>query len=173
MKAMKAALAAVYLLAAGPALAALAVPASVEDLARASDTVVRGRVVKVSARWSSDGKRISTYAEVEPAGVWRGSAPTRVTVVVPGGVVGDIGQRVDGAPTFSEGEDVVVFLAQAGATAFRVQGLAQGKFAVVDGVARPEVSHLGFVDRPALRAGERRAEAMAVEELEQRVRAAK
>jgi len=162
----------VVLLASGPALAALAVPASVEELARSSDAVVRGRVVKVAARWSSDGKRFSTYAEVEPSSVWRGSAPPRVTVVVPGGVVGNIGQRVDGAPAFAEGEEVVLFVAAAG-PAFRVQGLAQGKFAVVNGVARPDLSHVGFVDRPALRAGERRVEVMAVEELEQRVRAAR
>jgi hypothetical protein len=67
-----------------PAVAAQGVAASVEDLARAS--VVRGRVVATTARWS-DG-RIYTYAEIEVSDSFRGSAPARVTVVTPGGEVG-------------------------------------------------------------------------------------
>jgi hypothetical protein len=158
---------------AAPALASLAVPVSVEDLARSSDAVVRGRVVKLTARRSNDGSRIFTYAEVEPTAVWRGSAPARVTVVVPGGVVGDIGERVDGAPTFSEGEEVVLFVGKLGGHEFQVHGMAQGKFAVAKGQARPSLSRLGFVDGRALRKGERRAEPMAVDELERRVREAR
>ncbi len=167
-------LASLFLLAAAvTAQASLAVPASVEDLARSSDAVVRGRVVSLQARRSSDGRRISTYAEVETAGVWRGAAPAHVTVVVPGGVVGRIGQRVDGAPTFSEGEEVVLFLGKTDGRFFRVHGLGQGKFSVSSGEARPDVADFTFVGGTALRAGERRAEAMAVGELERRVRAAR
>jgi hypothetical protein len=69
-----------------PAVAAQGVAASVEDLARASEVVVRGRVVATTARWS-DG-RIYTYAEIEVSDSFRGSAPARVTVVTPGGEVG-------------------------------------------------------------------------------------
>jgi hypothetical protein len=155
---------------AAPAVAALAVPASIEDLARGSDAVVRGRVASVTSRWV--GKRIYTFAEVETASVWRGSVPARVTVVTPGGVVGGIGQRADGAALFAGGEDVVVFLARAEAGAFRVSGLAQGKFAVSGSVARPDLTHTSFLAAP-LRAGERRSEEMQVDELERRVRSAR
>ena len=154
------------------ASAAVAVPASVEELARTSDAVVHGRVRSVGARWSSDGRRIFTRVEVEVATVLLGSAPSRLTVVVPGGVVGDLGQRVDGAAAFAGHEEVVVFLERTDGSAFRVRGLAQGKFSVANGVARPDLSHLAFAPR-ALRAGERRAEAMAVEELERRVKGAR
>lgn len=156
-----------------PAAAALAVPASVEDLARASDAVVRGKVARVTARWTADQKRIFTFAEVETAAVWRGSAAARVSVAVPGGEVGGIGQRVDGAPRFGEGEEVVLFLGKAEAGHYRVRGLAQGKFTVVAGQATPDLAHTELVPGAALKAGERRAEGMAVDELERRVRAAR
>src|SRR5512142_702760 len=114
MNTMKALLCLLVLACAGSAMAAVAVPVSVEDLARGSDAVIRGRVAKQSSHWSSDHRRILTDVEVETSSVWRGSAPSRVTVVVPGGVVGDIGQRVDGAPALSDGEDVALFLEKAG-----------------------------------------------------------
>jgi hypothetical protein len=162
-----------FLLAAAPARAMLAVPATVEDLARSSDAVLRGKVLGVSARWAEDQRRIVTYVDVAPTSVWRGSAPARVTVLVPGGIVGDIGQRVDGAPGFSKGEEVVVFLAAAEDRAFRVTGLAQGKFTVDGAAARPQLSRVSFVPRAGVRAGERLVEQMDVAELERRVRSAK
>src|SRR5690242_10651550 len=110
---MRTALALLLLAVAAPASAMLAAPASVEELARSSQAVVRGRVASVSSRWSDDQARIFTYVEIQPASVWRGSPGARVTVLVPGGVVGPIGQRVDGAPAFAKGEDVVVFLSAA------------------------------------------------------------
>ena len=160
----------VALAAAAPARAAVMLPASVEDLARSSQAVVRGRVARMTSRWSDDQRRIFTYVEIEPASVWRGTPPARVTVLVPGGVVGDIGQRVDGAAAFARGEEVVVFLSEAEAGTFRVTGLAQGKFSVAGGTAAPDLGHVSFAAPARLPAGERRAEAMDVAELEQRVR---
>ena len=162
-----------FLLAAGPARAMLAVPATVEDLARSSDAVLRGKVVSVSSEWAEDQRRIFTRVEVAPTSVWRGSARARVTVLVPGGVVGRIGQRVDGAPGFAKGEEVVVFLTGAAPGSFRVNGLAQGKFRVDGPAARPQLAQVGFVPRAELRAGERLVEPMDVAELERRVRSVK
>ena len=171
MKASKALLCMLFLAQVAPAAAALAVPASVEDLARGSDAVVRGRVAKVTPHWSSDHRRILTDAEVETSSVWRGTAASRVTVVVPGGVVDGIGQRVDGAPTFAQGEDVALFLERAGDGRYRVHGLGQGKFSIAAGQASPQLSGMTLTPGAALKGGERRAEAMGVAELEQRVRA--
>jgi len=155
---------------ASPAVAAQAVATSVEDLARASDVVVRGRVISTTARWSEG--RIYTFAEVQVSASLRGTAPARITAITPGGVVGDVGQRVDGAAVFTSGEEVVVFLGRSQGGTYRVNGLAQGKFAVEGKVARPDVSRLDFVANQ-VRAGERRAEAMSVDELETRVRSAR
>ncbi len=169
MMTLRTVVALVALALARPSLAGLAVPASVEDLTRTSDVVVRGRVASVSARRSSDGRRVLTYVEVEVSTAWHGNVPQRITVVVPGGVVGNIGQRVEGAPAFSQDEQVVLFLGKVGST-FRVRGLAQGKFSVVSGQAQPDLSGLTFAPGRRLRASERRVEAMGVDELERRVR---
>ena len=56
---------------------------------------------------------------------------------------------------------------------YRVTGLAQGKFEVSGARARPDLSETAFVPRAALRAGERRVETMALDELERRVRSAR
>jgi hypothetical protein len=157
------------LLAASPAVAAQAVALSVEGLARSSDAVVRGRVLKVTATLAQEGRRVFTLVDVEVASTWRGAAARTVRVIVPGGEAGGIGQRVEGAPSFAEGEEVVVFLHRAEAGAYRVAGLAQGKFSVAGPSAAPDLSRTAFVARQ-VGPGERSAEAMPVAELEQRVR---
>jgi hypothetical protein len=146
--------------------------ASVEALARGSDLVVRGLVERRTSRWSVDSRRIFTFVEVRPTCAWKGRATGPVTVLVPGGVVGRIGQRVDGAPAMEEGEEVVLFLKQAEASTWRVEGLAQGKFRVDGLVARPELSGTVVLPGPPPGADERLAEPMALEELERRVRRA-
>jgi hypothetical protein len=153
-----------------PALATAAERVSVEALARASDAVVRGRVERRASR--RVGPRIYTDVEVRAADVWRGGAPAVVKVVVPGGVVDGIGQRVDGAPSFTPGEEVVVFLSAGLRGEFRVNGLAQGKFRVEAGLVRPDLSGTVFLGGEAAR-GERIVEAMSVDELERRVREAR
>lgn len=169
---MRLAVAAAFLLAALPAAGAQAVAVSVEELARASDVVLRGSVVSATPRRSEDRRRVLTWFAVRTAATLRGSAPALVQVVVPGGVEGDLGQRMDAAPTLAVGEDVIVFLSRAGPEAFHVTGLAQGKFAVAGAAARPDLSQLTFV-RTSVRPGERRAEEMPLGELERRVRRAR
>jgi transcriptional regulator GlxA family with amidase domain len=159
------------LLAASPALAAQAVALSVEALASGADAVVRGRVMQKSATVSEDGRRVFTLVDVEVADTWRGSAPRTVRVIVPGGVAGNLGQRVEGTPAFVEGEEVVVFLHRAEAGGFRVAGLAQGKYSVAAATATPDLSQLHFVGRQVA-PGERLTEAMPLAELERRVRSA-
>jgi hypothetical protein len=173
MHVVKAAAALVLAAAAGSALAAVAVPASVEGLARSSDAVVRGTVLAARSRWTADRLRIVTSVELGVASTWRGAAPARIVVLVPGGVVGDLGQRVDGLASFEPGEEVVAFLVRPGGTdPWRVTGGAQGKFTVRAGRARPDLGRTTFVAAP-LAPGERRAEEMPLGELERRVRAAR
>lgn len=161
---------AALLLPAAPALAALANQASVEDLARTSDAVVRGKVVSQTSRWV--GKRIVTDVDIQTSALWRGNAPQRVKVTVPGGVMGDLGQRVDGMASFTEGEDVVVFLARGSDGRWRVNGAAQGKFTVEAADARPDLGQVRFL-RSDVKSGERAAERMSVAELERRVKEAR
>jgi hypothetical protein len=149
--------------------AAVAVRTSVEELARSSAAVVRGKVERKRSYWA--GPRIHTEVEVRSSEVWRGDAPPVVKVTVPGGVVGDIGQRVDAAPSFRAGEEVVVFLSST-AGRHAVNGLMQGKFSVDGAVARPALGDATLLPR-SLRAGERAVEEMSLAELERRVKEAR
>jgi hypothetical protein len=78
---------------------------------------------------------------------------------------------VDAAPTFTEGEEVVVFLARQGPV-WRVMGHALGKYRVEGTGAAPGLEHAQVLPRP-LPAGERAAGPMPVAELERRVKAAR
>src|SRR5690242_11069224 len=102
------------LLSAVPARGAQAVAVSVEELARASDAVVRGRVTSFRAQRTDDGLRVFTTYEIRTSAVLRGRAPGVARVVVPGGIVGRFGQRVDAAPALASQEEVVLFLRRAG-----------------------------------------------------------
>lgn len=163
-------LAALLLLAHASARAATFVETSVEDVARSSHAVVRGTVVRREGRLTADG-RVVTLVEVAVASVWRGQAERTVTLVVPGGVAGGIGQRVDGAASFADGEEVVVFASREGPT-WTVSGHALGKYRVVGDEARPGLGGAAVLPR-ALARGERRVGAMSVGELERRVREAR
>ena len=157
------------ILMASPAFGAEATALSVEGLTRASDSVVRGQVRKMTSMLSDDGRRIFTLVDVDDTSTWRGDRVASVQVIVPGGVVGGIGQRVDGAPTFAGGEEVVVFLNRAEAGGYRVAGLAQGKFSVAGMNASPELSRTHMVAE-RIGPGEHRAEGMSVADLERLVR---
>jgi hypothetical protein len=158
--------------AAGPAAAATFVATTVEDVARTSDAVVRGRVVGTAARATRDG-RIVTEVELAVEDAWKGAPEASVRLVVPGGRLPDVAMRVDAAPEFEAGEEVVVFLAR-GAGGWHVNGLALGKFRVVAGEARPASAGAAVLPRAApLPAGEKQVGPMPVAELERRVRAAR
>jgi hypothetical protein len=159
-----------FLALASSAAASTFVAASVEEVARSSEAVVRGRVVAAAGRATRDG-RIVTDVDVEVASAWKGAPERTVRIVVPGGSLGWIALRVEGAPTFAPGEEVVVFLAREG-RAWRVNGYGLGKYRVVGAEARPGLGASEVVPR-APGAGERLVGTMAVAELERRVRAAR
>lgn len=162
-------LAAVLLALAGPAAAATFFETSVEEMARTSDAVVRGRVAGAASRFTRDG-RIVTEVEIAVDGAWKGNASAVLRLVVPGGSVGGIAQTVDAAPRFEEGEEVVVFVTRRGA-AWLVNGHALGKYRVEGAEARSALGGAKVLPR-ALPAGERAVGTMGVAELEARVRAA-
>lgn len=80
-----------------------------------SDVVVRVTVDKHEARWVTP-RRIATLYEVRVVEVLRGElqpveqSTQRLIVGLPGGAVGDIGQRVGGVPELHDGAEYVLFL---------------------------------------------------------------
>src|SRR5262249_34897140 len=123
----------------------------VAALTRASQCVVRAPVSSVSSQRSRSG-RITTSVELERLETWAGLDLPTLRMSVPGGVVGEIGQRVEGAPSFVAGEEVVLFLAARG-TVFQPVGLGQGVWRVGRGTRAPpgraEPPDRGLLVRPA------------------------
>lgn len=111
-----------------PAFATTVVALDVPGLARAADSIVQGKVLKIDVRASKDGRRITTHIQVAVSEALKGQ-PTTVEIEQPGGELGDVGQRVSGTAKFAVGDEVVVFLEQHGPR-FLLVGMAQGKFKI-------------------------------------------
>ena len=105
-------------------------PADVASLTAASDAVVHARVVRKSSAFGSGGGKIFTTVVLRTLETWKGAPAGEVTVLVPGGEVGELSQTVQGAAAFAQDEEVVVFLRQRGAGVYAVERFALGKFAV-------------------------------------------
>jgi hypothetical protein len=99
----------------------------VTALAKSAAVVVRARVLASEARWTADRARIVTDTELEVLEAWKGAPAARIVVMQPGGIVGELGQKVDGVARFEPGEEVVVFLEPRG-DRFSVAGMTQGAF---------------------------------------------
>jgi len=102
---------------------------SLENLCSRSGVIVRGEVVARAAAWK--GGRIYTRVSLRVTHSLRGSHRAGQTVSFwhLGGRVGRHAQIVRGAPAFTRGERVVVFLSRRGGRLF-VTGMAQGRFSI-------------------------------------------
>lgn len=167
----------------GVAQASVMIEASIQELAREAEVVARGTVVSTESRWSSDGRRIFTVVRLRVDEAWKGKPAEEVEIRVPGGSLDGIGQIVQGAARFQEGEEVVVFLQPAGKVRLpdqpmNVVSMAQGKLEIrADAagveIAAPNLEGMQLVERKAPHTREVEAPApRPVAEIEQLVRAA-
>jgi hypothetical protein len=85
-----------------------------EKVADAASIVV-GRIVSQESSWDANRQRILTYSKIAVEKTLKGSPAQEVTIVTPGGTVGDIAQDYVGVPRFHTGDDNVVFVRQTGA----------------------------------------------------------
>jgi hypothetical protein len=121
-------LAALQTLAARPAAASLVLALELDEMVRRADHIAVADVVSVRSDWDEKHERILTTVQLDVVESWKGPATpaTRITIVQPGGTVGDISMVVFGMSQFKAGERSVLFLrgTMAGAA---VLGMAQGK----------------------------------------------
>jgi hypothetical protein len=119
--------------------ATLILPASLEELVTGARAIVHGRVVVTEPRWADGHRQIETLVTVRADDYLKGNLGAEVTFKVPGGQMGPYRRVVVGAPTFREGDEVVVFLnAQAPAVPW-ISGLNQGVFRVAQNAAGVKV----------------------------------
>jgi hypothetical protein len=73
-------------------------------------SIIVGRIVSQESSWDASRQRILTYSKIAVEKTLKGSPAQEVTIVTPGGVVGDIAQDYVGVPRFHTGDDNVVFV---------------------------------------------------------------
>lgn len=106
------------------------VSADLAELTTDARAVAYGRVVSLEAQWLDERRSIETLVTLEVEAYAKGDLGRTVTLRVPGGQMGPYRSVMLGAPTFVEGEQVVVFLASSGPSIPHLVGLAQGVFRV-------------------------------------------
>jgi hypothetical protein len=133
--------------------AAMAREVSLRHLVTVADAVVEGTPEENTSVWEEIpgvGRRIVTYTRVSVGQVVYGpAAPKDVWVRTLGGVVGDIGQRVEGEAVLVPGERSVLFLKATAEGTHHVVEMAQGHYLVrLEGGAarlRPSPHHGALV----------------------------
>ena len=116
------------LLVTSPADGSIVEGLELRELVRHADRIVLGRVLFSESFRRADGQ-LGTWHRIDVEREIRGHAPDEREVIVEtlGGQMGDIAMRVEGEPSFSIGERVLVFVRDGGPyTAFRPVGMGQG-----------------------------------------------
>jgi len=90
--------------------ATLARAVSFDEKVDNAAAIVLGRVVRTKSQWDPSHRWILTYSTFAVEQTLKGTAPAEVTVVTPGGTVGDVVQSTIGIRPFREGDENVVFI---------------------------------------------------------------
>lgn len=139
--------------------ASTAVALSVRELASTSDAIVRVTQIAKTSAWE-DG-RIVTTSRVRVDRVVAGAPPaSELSIRTLGGVVGEIGQYVEGEADLAQGEQAVLFVTpiRTGTPAMRVVGRAQGRWSIARDARAQEIVRVRGPGRLVERRGESGAE---------------
>lgn len=101
-------------------------PLRFSELVAEAETVVYGRVSAVEGQWTSDRQSIESLVTVDVLDRFKGRGGSSLTFRAPGGRAGNVVNVLPGAPTFREGDLVVLFLSSRGPTMPMPVGLSQG-----------------------------------------------
>lgn len=111
--------------------ATVVLPIEFRELVTSSAVIVHGRVTDARAAFVDDRRAVDTFVTVAVDEYFKGNLGAHVTFRVPGGQIGRYKTIFVGAPEFTEGDEIVVFLkTPAGGVPF-VTGLSQGAFRVM------------------------------------------
>lgn len=102
------------------------VPIKFSDLVAQADTIVYGRIALVEGQWASDRQSIDSLVTVDVLDRFKGRGGGSATFKVPGGRAGNTINVLPGAPTFHEGDLVVLFLSSRGPSIPTPVGLTEG-----------------------------------------------
>jgi hypothetical protein len=139
-------------LAPGTARGTIILKLELPDLVGRADQIFVGKVVRVESRWGENRRQIVTDTTFRVERGVRGVAGGREVVVRHlGGVVGGIGMKISGTPSFGLGQTALVFTDRRGGHRY-VTGMSQGAYPVSRDAAgratvRPDLSELALARR--------------------------
>jgi hypothetical protein len=139
------------------ALAVCAIPAhatisramSFDEKVDHANAIILGKVISQQSQWDESRRWILTYSTFEVEKSFKGAQARQMTIVTPGGRVGDLYQDTVGIPKFQQGGEHVLFVrsSQAGPT---VLYFDQGAYDVVtvrgERFVKPAVSAAVLID---------------------------
>ena len=111
--------------------ATVVVPIEFRELVTTTPVIVHGRVTDVRAAFTEGRRSVETYVTVAAEEYLKGDLGEYVTFRVPGGEIGRYRTIFVGAPAFTTGDEVVLFLRTPRGTLPFVAGLSQGAYRVV------------------------------------------
>jgi hypothetical protein len=122
-----------------------------DEKVETSAAIIVGQCVRTQSQWDKSGKQILTYATFQIEKTIKGNAiPNQeLTIVTPGGKVGNIRQESIGVPAFSEGDNNLLFVrnSDVGPT---VAYLEQGAYDVIgegnDRIVKPMANEAVHID---------------------------
>lgn len=101
-------------------------PLRFSELVARADIIAYGRVSTVEGRWTSDRQSIDSLVTLDVVNRFKGRGADSITFKVPGGRAGNTINVLPGAPTFHEGDLVVIFLSSRGPAMPMPVGLTSG-----------------------------------------------
>jgi hypothetical protein len=105
---------------------------SLEQLTNESDAVVVGKVAALASEWNDSKSRIQTRVTIAVDQNVKGDASMRsITVLVPGGEVGSVGEVYSHSPRFLRDEAVVVFAKKSAEGFYQVSEGTKGKYTII------------------------------------------
>lgn len=102
------------------------------DLTNQADVVAVGNVAAMKAEWSADKTRIFTRVTVSVREYLKGGGETQMSILTPGGEIGEIGEIYSGTARFKDDEEVVVFARKKSGRDHVLVGGDQGKVPVIE-----------------------------------------
>jgi hypothetical protein len=104
---------------------------STQDLTNQAEVVAVGKVTAMKSEWNANRTRICTRVTIAVNEYLKGgSTGQQLTILTPGGEIGEVGEIYSGAAQFNQEEEVVVFVKKRADRENILAAGAQGKFAV-------------------------------------------
>lgn len=97
------------------------------ELTDQAEIVAVGTVAGMKPEWNADKTRIFTRVTVSVSEILKGGGEQQLSILTPGGEIGEVGEMYFGTPRFAKDEEVVVFVKKGPDRVFTVVGGAQGK----------------------------------------------